>query len=127
MEFTYHADVLRVIDGDTIEVKLDLGFHIYRVARVRLYGVDTPEVRGPEKPQGLVSKAFVEQMIGGKHVSVITVKESDKYGRVLARINYNDTDLATALLEHGLAEVYPKPKRISILRSKRVYWRRKVA
>jgi micrococcal nuclease len=121
MEFTYHAEVLRVIDGDTIEVKLDLGFHIYKVARIRVHGINTPEIRGPEKEKGLLVKAFVEALLDHKKVKIISVKESDKYGRVLARIEYeDDKDLGSVLLEHGMAEVYPK-------KMKAFRWRRKIA
>ena len=110
MEYIYKAVVLKVIDGDTFDLLIDLGFHVFVEKRIRLDGVDTPEVRGEEKPEGLISKAAVEELIGGKQVKVISVRERDKYGRTIARILFgeNDIDLTDYLLENELGEPYVK-------------------
>ena len=57
--YTYHAEVLRVVDGDTVDVLIDVGFSTFRKERVRLYGINTPETRTKdleEKARGLADK-----------------------------------------------------------------------
>lgn len=67
--FTYQAKVLRVIDGDTLEVELDLGLRCYRRERIRILGMDAPETRrsgGVDKRfEGYSSKAFLELLLIG--------------------------------------------------------------
>ena len=64
--FVYQAKVTRIVDGDTIDVDLDLGFSVWmKKQRVRLYGIDTPESRTrdkEEKKRGLLSKAKLKEM-----------------------------------------------------------------
>jgi micrococcal nuclease len=103
--FWYGATVLKVIDGDTVDLMIDLGFNIHHKIRVRLYGVNTPESRTKdlaEKEIGLKAKKFTEDWITGhKWVYVNTIPDkNDKYGRVLARIFSSDdiTDVKTACL-----------------------------
>ena len=110
MNYIYKATVLKVVDGDTFDLLIDLGYHVFIEKRIRLDGVDTPEVRGEEKTEGLISKAAVEELIGGKQVKVISVRERDKYGRNIARILFgeNDVDLTDHLLENNLGEPYVK-------------------
>lgn len=114
--YQYKATVERVIDGDTLDVTVDLGFFLTSRMRVRLRGVNTPETRGPERPEGLKVKAFVqEQLPLGKHVVIDTYKIG-KYGRYLADLFFHKssddwreilesgTNLNQLLLEKGLAE-----------------------
>jgi micrococcal nuclease len=103
--FWYGATVLKVIDGDTVDLMIDLGFNIHHKIRVRLYGINTPESRTKdlaEKEIGLKAKKFTEDWITGhKWVYVNTIPDkNDKYGRVLARIFSSDdiTDVKTACL-----------------------------
>jgi micrococcal nuclease len=90
--FHYQAKVDRVIDGDTIDVILDLGFDIYYKARVRFYGINTPESRTRdlvEKEAGLAAKQYVVDWISSRDDSVIvqtTIDDKGKYGRVLGTI-----------------------------------------
>lgn len=103
--FWYGATLLRVIDGDTIELMVDLGFNIHHKMRVRLYGVNTPESRTKdltEKELGLKAKKFTESWLTNhKWVFVNTIpNKNDKYGRILARIYSSDKieDPTTACL-----------------------------
>ncbi|RMH81569.1 MAG: nuclease [Actinomyces sp.] len=104
----YRAQVRRVVDGDTLDLDVDLGFHLRALIRVRLQGVDTWEVRGPERPAGLEAKAFVERWleVDQDHVIVETTK-TGKFGRWLARITRpsDGADLGVDLLAagHGVA------------------------
>lgn len=95
--WTYRARVERIIDGDTIDVTIDLGFRIEHTIRLRLAGVNTPEVRGEERQAGLAAKAFVEDWIEIAEdedelwpIRVETAK-TGKYGRWIAVV-YNNFD-----------------------------------
>jgi len=93
--FWYGATVIGVVDGDTVDLMVDLGFSVHHKIRVRLYGINTPESRTKdlkEKELGLKAKKFVEDwMINHKWVFVNTIPDkNDKYGRVLARIYSSD-------------------------------------
>jgi endonuclease YncB( thermonuclease family) len=88
--FEYYCKVNRVVDGDTIDVTVDLGFDIHHSARVRMMGIDTPESRTrnlAEKALGLASKARLKELLKGQKVKIATSKEGKgKFGRILADI-----------------------------------------
>tara|TARA_R110002020_G_scaffold110974_1_gene256314 strand:- start:857 stop:1279 length:423 start_codon:yes stop_codon:yes gene_type:complete len=89
--YEYACTVDRVVDGDTVDVVLDLGFDIHFFSRVRLYGIDTPESRTrnlDEKVRGFLSKQFLVDAITDKDVVIKTkLKDSrGKYGRVLGEV-----------------------------------------
>lgn len=89
--YCYKAVVEKVIDGDTIDVCIDLGFKVFIKERLRLYGVDAYESRTTdkkEKAKGLKAKAFVKSMIKGKQIELKTTKQG-KYGRYLAVVWYD--------------------------------------
>ena len=93
--FWYGAKLLKVIDGDTIELMVDRGFDIHHKMRVRLYGINTPESRTKdlaEKELGLKAKKFTEEWFTNHQwVFVNTIPDkNDKYGRILARIYSSD-------------------------------------
>ena len=69
-QFIYNADVTRVIDGDTLDLDVDLGFKVHVRVRVRLFGIDTPETYGVKKESdefkaGMAAKAFVLEWLDG--------------------------------------------------------------
>lgn len=82
-------EVLRVVDGDTIDVAIDLGFDIAFTSRVRLAGIDTPESRTTDKNEkrlGIEVKDFVKKAMAEAKVVVIQTEKpdsSEKYGRIL--------------------------------------------
>mgnify|MGYP003321987900 FL=1 len=87
--FTYKAEVTRVVDGDTIDVELDLGFSILMRARVRLLGIDTPESRTrdlEEKKFGLAAKDYLKHWIEEQKYVMIESTEKGKFGRVLGNV-----------------------------------------
>lgn len=113
--FWYRAKVRRVVDGDTLDLEFDLGLAAYRRERVRLHGVDTPEIFGVPKEseeyaRGMEAKAFVVERVEGQTVWVHTYKDKQgKYGRYLADIFFQDEEgrhvsIAKLLVEDGLAE-----------------------
>lgn len=86
--FEYRALIVSVYDGDTVRADIDIGFSIWkRNEPLRLYGINTPEVTGIQKPEGLKSKAALVELIEGKTVIIKTEKDrQEKYGRYLATI-----------------------------------------
>ena len=84
--YTYKVNqVLRVIDGDTIVVNIDLGFNLSLTETIRIKGIDAPETRTidyKEKVRGIASKAFAATWFQGKQLLIKTTKD-DKYGRML--------------------------------------------
>lgn len=96
-QYWYSAQVLKVIDGDTLDVMIDLGFNIHHKARVRLYGVNTPESRTKdlaEKELGIKAKEFTSDWTTRhREVFIKTIAgKDDKYGRILAQV-YSDKDV----------------------------------
>jgi micrococcal nuclease len=101
-----HAIVVRVIDGDTVVLDLDLGWNTWRRdEHVRLAGVDTPE-RGTSAWG--TAKAFVERLLpNGTDVLLISERLSEKYGRTVGRIILRDgRDVGAELIREGLAKPY---------------------
>mgnify|MGYP000527050739 CR=1 FL=1 len=100
MMYTYTATVVRIVDGDTLVLLFDLGFHIYHETRVRLRGVNCPERFTPE---GKASTAFLHTVCPvGTVCSVATIKDTtDKYGRYVAVISVAKGDVSSLLIEHG--------------------------
>ena len=86
MAYEYHAKVLRVIDGDTIELEIDLGFGVFKREKVRLARVDTPEVYGVKKESaeykiGELASAYTEQWVSDTDSSVtVKTEKTGKYG-----------------------------------------------
>lgn len=93
--YNYNAKVLRVIDGDTIEVLVDLGFYVHKEVRIRLKDIDTHEIYGVKKEseeyqKGMESKRFVEEQCPVGSIVKISSYKADKYHkRWDADITYN--------------------------------------
>ena len=122
-QYRYDAKVTRVVDGDTIDCIVDLGFKISIAERFRLYGVDTPESRTrdkEEKKRGLAAKEFVKHRIQSQNVEIDVTKGQGKYGRYLATVYYFVDDikinLNKELVEHGHAVRYFGGKRSKIIK-----------
>lgn len=107
--YIYKAIVIKVYDGDTITVNIDLGFGVSKTERLRLYGINTPEVRGTERIEGLKSRDWLRTLILNKEIIVKTYRDKKgKYGRYLADI-YIESDTGTInindwLVRENLAE-----------------------
>lgn len=103
-----------VVDGDTIDVQIDLGFDVSFTSRVRLNGIDTPESRTldlNEKKLGLDAKFWLKKKLEGAKKIVIRTQKTDsgeKYGRILATLVINDepTSLNDQMVKAGYAWVY---------------------
>jgi len=104
--YEYRATIDRIVDGDTADVFVDLGFRVTTHQRLRIGRVDAWETRGVERKAGKAAKAFVEaELPQGKVVTVRTSKQG-KYGRYIAEIEYDGKNLSDQLLEHGHALPY---------------------
>tara|TARA_R110002020_G_scaffold355261_1_gene567976 strand:+ start:464 stop:835 length:372 start_codon:yes stop_codon:yes gene_type:complete len=119
--FDYMVKVTRVVDGDTIDVSVDLGFDIWHNARVRMMGIDTPESRTrnlEEKALGLASKARLKELLKGQKVRLECSKEGKgKFGRILADVvtidkEGNEININNRLIEEGHARPYYGGKKI---------------
>ena len=112
IDYLYHykALVVGVYDGDSITCDIDLGFGIWmRDQKLRLYGIDTPELRGDEREEGLRVRDIVRARIHGKDVTLRTYKDkTGKYGRWLADVLYDESgkSLNQQLIEEGNAKPY---------------------
>lgn len=111
--YTYKATVERVVDGDTIDLIIDLGFKITTFQRIRLRGINTPETYRVKKDseeykEGMQAKAFVLERITNNNNQVIveTDKDVGKFGRYLGLIRLADSEqtLNDELVEKGFAE-----------------------
>jgi micrococcal nuclease len=96
----YVKKVSKVVDGDTIDVDIDLGFDISFSSRVRLAGIDTPESRTTdkiEKALGLESKEYLKKAIDASKTVVIKTEKmdsSEKYGRILGWVFLDGSEIS---------------------------------
>lgn len=104
--YHYRGFVTSVYDGDTITVDVDLGFHVQlKKEKFRLYRINTPEVRGPEKEQGYISRDWLRERILNKEIELVTYKDKKgKYGRWLADVWIDGICVNDELVDRGLAE-----------------------
>ena len=122
--------VLKVVDGDTIDADIDLGFDISLTKRIRLAGVDTPESRTTdlkEKAMGLESKEWLKKKLEGAKDIIIKTElpdSTEKYGRIIGHlfINGQETSLNNQMITEGYALAYDggtKDKNFDVLLEKR--------
>jgi micrococcal nuclease len=112
--YEYKIIVTRVIDGDTVDASIDLGFNTLVRRRLRIAGIDTPETRTrnlKEKELGLKAKKFVVDAVESAKTVIIKSYGEDKYGRVLADLYCDKVNIADKLLSEGLAWVYDGGKK----------------
>ena len=112
-DFSYRIHkVLKVVDGDTIDVILDMGFDILYKQRVRLFGIDTPESRTRdkvEKKYGLLAKKFLKDCLASAGTKVIKThkgEEKGKFGRILGEIYVNSININILMCTKGHAVKY---------------------
>jgi micrococcal nuclease len=106
--YTYSAYVTGVYDGDTITVDIDLGFDIIlKNQKIRLIGINAPEVRGITREDGIKSRNRLRELILKKKITLETIKDKkEKYGRFLGKIYLNGVYINDQLISEGFAEQY---------------------
>ena len=118
--YVYRCVVTRVVDGDTVDADIDLGFNMFSKDRIRLMGLDTPESRTRnkhEKQHGLAAKARLKELIAGattipgkrgkKNVYLQTSKAGKgKFGRILGTLHVNGENLNEILIRENHARPY---------------------
>ncbi len=110
--YEYKAYVKKVYDGDTITVDIDLGFGVMlKSQKIRLFGINTPEIRGKSRADGLKSRDALREKIADKWIIIKTKRDKKgKYGRWLGEIyNLESKDSINSwLISEGYAEEYKK-------------------
>ena len=113
--YEYRCKIIRVVDGDTVDVDIDLGFGVWlHKERVRIYGIDTPESRTrdlEEKRYGLAAKEFVKEFVrdkGGSNIVLRTRKydAKGKFGRILGDIIVDKKSLSETMIKEHHAVPY---------------------
>lgn len=110
--FEYCGTLVRVVDGDTVDCDVDLGFRIYHRARLRLAGIDAPEIRTREArdhPDNVAITARCHALLSKGPLEIL-VLEKDKYGRYVAVIfNADGVHVNDELLQMKGVKPYPAP------------------
>lgn len=96
--------VVKIVDGDTVDILLTNN----TTKRIRLAGIDTPEIR-PTQPFGKAAKRHIAALIGGEMVTVEWNKK-DRWGRIIGKISLDGTDICLAMIKDGYAWHYKKYK-----------------
>ena len=111
--YYYKAFVTKVYDGDTVTLNIDMGLNICKKnQKVRLLGINTPEIRGEERESGLISKYRLSEMILGREIVIETHRDkTGKYGRWLATLWFEKEEgdwvnINELLVSEGLATIY---------------------
>ena len=106
----------RVVDGDTVDLILDVGFGLFKKERVRIAGIDTPESRTrdlKEKQYGLAAKIFLTGLLENCDDLIGRTEKDGKYGRMLGwlRCNDKDMDINQTMIDEGYAWAYDGGKK----------------
>ncbi len=107
--YEYKIIVKKVVDGDTLDADIDLGFNTLVRRRLRVTGIDTPESRTKdlkEKEMGLKAKKLVADAVKNAETVIVKSYGEDKYGRVLVDLFCDGKNIAEKLITEGLAWKY---------------------
>ena len=108
--FEYNAEVLRVVDGDTLDARIDLGFDVHVKKRIRLHGIDTWESRtrdAEEKKKGIAAKSRLVELLHADQGKFKLISYGvGKFGRVLGDIEISAGNVCDILVEEGHAYSY---------------------
>lgn len=105
--YEYNARLIRIVDGDTVWLRVDLGFRTWVESAFRLFGIDAPEVHGVTKEAGMAASEFLRAQLTEKPLRIMS-KGLDKYGRWLALIyaDGNPKSVNSLLIEAGHAVTF---------------------
>ena len=111
--FYYKVEVLRIVDGDTVDVRIDLGFDVWHKCRVRLLGINAPESRTrnlEEKARGLAAKQWLIDRLEFHDVEMQSYGKG-KYGRILGELYVDGVNINKEMVKVGHATEYDGGKR----------------
>ena len=110
--YNYRGKITRVIDGDTLELNIDLGLNVQLQKQIlRLKGINAPEMRGESRESAIASRNYLSSLVLDKDVIIATYKSrnKDKYGRYLAEVwllDRGDRSVNQMLVDGGFAVKY---------------------
>lgn len=121
-DFSYRiSKVTKAVDGDTIDVIMDMGFDIMYKSRVRLFGIDTPESRTrnlDEKKRGLLAKKYLQEALkAGNKLSIKTYKDNEtgKFGRILGDVFIDGKSINAQMVKDFMAVPYTGQSKQAIM------------
>jgi len=111
--YTYKAKVIRWIDGDTLQVEIDLGFYVQTIQKIRLARIDAPEMKNSvsyRERQAKHARAVAKKFCPEDSIVTITTSKQnkDQYARYIAEVTYNDRNISDYLLHKNVAKPYQK-------------------
>jgi len=101
--YEYRATLIRVVDGDTVWLDVDLGFDVRRKDSFRLFGIDAPEMGTPE---GAAAKDWLLRRLPSVFMIRTEKDRREKYGRYLVTLIVNGSDINQEMLDQGIAREY---------------------
>ncbi len=106
VSFTYRAELVRVIDGDTVVLNIDLGFDTWMHEQtIRLYGIDTPEMTGEEREDGEKAKEWLQERLYGSEIVLQSIQDKKgSFGRWLGILFTNGENVNDEIVAAGLAD-----------------------
>ena len=108
--YEYRAKLIKVVDGDTIDAEIDLGFKTFVKKRIRFLGINSHETRSMdlvEKEFGLNAKSRLQALLAASNGAFVLKSHGlGKFGRVLGEIFIDEVNINNLLIEEGLADVY---------------------
>jgi micrococcal nuclease len=108
--YQYNATLLNIVDGDTVDMDVDMGFNVRIKQRMRFYGIDTPELNSNDpviRASAVKAKDFVASHVKVGQSYMIETFKNDKYGRLLVKIRITPAStLNEILVGAGLATIY---------------------
>ena len=110
------TSVSKVVDGDTVDLVLDLGFGLFKKERVRVAGIDTPESRTRdlvEKKYGLEAKVYLQGMLENAENLTVKTEKDGKYGRMLGWLYAGDLNINQRMLDAGYGFPYDGGKKLT--------------
>ena len=110
--YEYRCEVVKIIDGDTVDVDIDLGFGVWlKKERIRMFGIDTPESRTRDKEEkrfGLLAKQFVKDHypVGSTAILRTHKDKTGKFGRILGELVWENTTINKIMVDEHYAVLY---------------------
>lgn len=115
MHYGHRTKFLKAIDGDTVDVEIDMGFRIFSKQRLRLARIDACEMRSQvpgEKEKAIRARDYIELFFKSHPEAPLTIhtEKTDKYGRYVAEVELGEINLSDELLNAGIVMHYPKER-----------------